>query len=179
MEEELYILFILIITVLSILVIANTYHIYKLTKISITKNNLMDMQEFHNIHPMIKELYKEAVVNGVFYIQNMIVNDIIKMNDIDKWYNSNKEDIFELIKLVKKIGIKNYKDNKNTESKISSSELSKLVSIDIRSLIEKMKDIESITVLNENDDIVKSADFYDKLKEKNETIKNKYTNVII
>ncbi len=177
--EEQYIFFILIITVLSMLVIANTYHIYKLTKISITKNSLMDMQEFHNIHPMIKELYQEAVANGVFYIQNMIVNDIIKMNDIDKWYNSNKEDIFELIKLVKKIGIQNYKDNKSTESKISPSELSKLVSIDIKSLIEKMKDIESITVLNEDEDIVKSAEFYDKLIEKNETVQNKYTNVII
>lgn len=177
--EEQYIFIILIITVLSMLVIANTYHIYKLTKISITRNSLMDMQEFHNMHPMIKELYQEAVANGVFYIQNMIVNDIIKMNDIDKWYNSNKEDIFELIKLVKKVGIKNYKDNKSTESKISPSELSKLVSIDIKSLIEKVKDIESITVLNEDEDIEKSTDFYDKLVEKNETIKNKYTNVII
>ena len=177
--EEQYIFIILIITVLSMLVIANTYHIYKLTKISINKNSLMDMQEFHNMHPMIKELYQEAVANGVFYIQNMIVNDIIKMNDIDKWYDSNKEDIFKLIKLVKKIGIKNYKDNKSTESKISPDELSKLVSIDIKSLIEKVKDIESISLLNEDEDIEKSAEFYDKLMEKNETVQNKYTNVII
>ena len=101
----------------------------------------------------------------------MIVNDIIKMNDIDKWYDSNKEDIFKLIKLVKKIGIKNYKDNKSTESKISPDELSKLVSIDIKSLIEKVKDIESISLLNEDEDIEKSAEFYDKLMEKNEPFK--------
>ena len=178
MEEE-YIFMLLIITVLSMLVISNTYHIYKLTKISITKNSLMDMQEFNNMHPMLKELYKEAVANGVFYIKNMIINDIIKMNDIDKWYNSNKDDIIKLIKLIKKIGIKNYKDNKNTDSKISPSELSKLVSIDIKSLIERIKEIESIDLLNEDEDIDKTKKFYDNLIEQNETIQNKYTNVII
>ena len=153
--EEQYIFIILIITVLSMLVIANTYHIYKLTKISINKNSLMDMQEFNNMHPMIKELYKEAVVNGVFYIQNMIVNDIIKMNDIDKWYNSNKEDIFELIKLVKKIGIKQYDKNKKM-LKIPPSELSRLVAMDIKTLIKEVEKIESLEGV---DDILKHSNY--------------------
>ena len=95
------------------------------------------MQEFADLHPMIKELYKEAVVNGVHYIQNMIITDIIKMNDIDKWYNSNKADIKELIRLVKEIDMKRHKD-KNL--KISSSEMSKLITMDIKSIITYMKE---------------------------------------
>lgn len=135
--DETYLLLFAIVGVLSLLVITNTYHIYKLTKIETTTYNLMDMQEFADLHPMIKELYKEAVVNGVHYIQNMIITDIIKMNDIDKWYNSNKADIKELIRLVKEIDMKRHKD-KNL--KISSSEMSKLITMDIKSIITYMKE---------------------------------------
>jgi len=142
MGEE-YLFMILILTVLSMLVIANTFHIYKLTQQNITKKNLMDMQEFNDIHPMIKELYQEAIVNGVFYIQNMIINDVIKMNNIDKWYNSNKDDILNLIKLVKKIGMKQYDKNKKM-LKIPPSELSKLVALDLKTLIQEIEKIESL-----------------------------------
>jgi len=142
MGEE-YLFMILILTVLSMLVIANTFHIYKLTQQNITKKNLMDMQELNDIHPMIKELYQEAIVNGVFYIQNMIINDVIKMNNIDKWYNSNKDDILNLIKLVKKIGMKQYDKNKKM-LKIPPSELSKLVALDLKTLIQEIEKIESL-----------------------------------
>jgi len=142
MGEE-YLFMILILTVLSMLVIANTFHIYKLTQQNITNKNLMDMQEFNDIHPMIKELYQEAIVNGVFYIQNMIINDVIKMNNIDKWYNSNKDDILNLIKLVKKIGMKQYDKNKKM-LKIPPSELSKLVALDLKTLIQEIEKIESL-----------------------------------
>jgi hypothetical protein len=138
MDIELYYLFLFMFFVLTMLVFTNTYNIYRLTKIEHKENNLMDMQEFKDIHPLIKELYKEAVVNGVFYIQNMIVNDIIKMNDIDKWYNSNREDLLELIQVIKdKVNVQYLKDNKYL--KISSSDLSKLHALDIKGLIKELK----------------------------------------
>lgn len=138
MDQELHYLFLFMFFVLSLLVFTNTYNIYRLTKKETQEKNLMDMQEFKDIHPLIKELYKEAVVNGVFYIQNMIVNDIIKMNDIDKWYNSNREDLLELIQVIKdKVNVQYLKDNKYLT--ISSSDLSKLHALDIKGLIKELK----------------------------------------
>jgi hypothetical protein len=138
MDQELHYLFLFMFFVLSLLVFTNTYNIYRLTKKETQEKNLMDMQEFKDIHPLIKELYKEAVVNGVFYIQNMIVNDIIKMNNIDKWYNSNREDLLELIQVIKdKVNVQYLKDNKYLT--ISSSDLSKLHALDIKGLIKELK----------------------------------------
>jgi hypothetical protein len=99
---------------------------------------LMEMREFKDMHPLIKELYKEAVVNGVFYMQNMIVNDIIKMNNIDKWYNSNRDDLLELIKLVKEIGKKEYSKNKDN-LKMSPANRSMLYALDIKALNKELK----------------------------------------
>lgn len=175
MDIELYYLFLFMFFVLTMLVLTNTYNIYRLTKIENKENNLMDMQEFKDIHPLIKELYKEAVVNGVFYIQNMIVNDIIKMNDIDKWYNSNREDLMELIKLVKNIGKKNYQNNKEDDVKIESDKLSKLVSLNIPELIDNIKNSDKISTVNQHSDIQTSKAFYDEIVEQKDLIKNKYT----
>lgn len=175
MDIELYYLFLFMFFVLTMLVLTNTYNIYRLTKIEHKENNLMDMQEFKDIHPLIKELYTEAVVNGVFYIQNMIVNDIIKMNDIDKWYNSNREDLMELIKLVKNIGKKNYQNNKEDDVKIDSDKLSKLVSLNIPELINNIKNSDKINTVNQHNDIQTSKAFYDEIVEQKDLIKNKYT----
>tara|TARA_Y100000389_G_scaffold200343_1_gene240569 strand:+ start:1562 stop:2095 length:534 start_codon:yes stop_codon:yes gene_type:complete len=174
MDTELYYLFLFMFVVLTLLVFTNTYNIYRLTKIGHKEMTLMEMREFKDMHPLIKELYKEAVVNGVFYMQNMIVNDIIKMNDIDKWYNSNREDLLELIKLVKEIGKKNYEKNKKTHTHIPTNELSKLVSLNIPELISNIKDIESVGVLGRNESIQSAKNIYNKIKSKSYSVKNKY-----
>lgn len=139
--------FILIVIVLSLLVVMNTYNMYRLTNLEFAKQSLMDMQEFSNIHPMIKELYKEAVVNGLFFLQNMIVTDIIKMNDIDKWYNANRKDILELIKVIKEKSSESYKKNKHL-LKLQSSELAKLNSYNIKELTNYIKNLDEIDYTN-------------------------------
>jgi len=134
--EELTYVFIIIIIVLSLLVISNTYNIYTLSKKEFQMRSLIDLKEFDTIHPMIKELYHEAIVNGVFFLHNIIVNDVIKMNDIDKWYNSNKTDLFELIESVRELGkISIEQRNK----KLDSSYLSNLFNLDIPELTTKIK----------------------------------------
>lgn len=173
-NTELYYFFLFMFVVLTLLVFTNTYNIYRLTKIGHKEMTLMEMREFKDMHPLIKELYKEAVVNGVFYMQNMIVNDIIKMNDIDKWYNSNREDLLELIKLVKEIGKKNYEKNKKTDTHIPTNELSKIVSLNIPELISNIKDIESVGVLGRNESIQSAKNIYNKIKSKSDSVKNKY-----
>lgn len=139
--------FILIVIVLSLLVVMNTYNMYRLTNLEFAKQSLMDMQEFSNIHPMIKELYKEAVVNGFFFLQNMIVTDIIKMNDIDKWYNANRKDILELIKVIKDKSSESYKKNKHL-LKLQSSELAKLNSYNIKELTNYIKNLDEVDYTN-------------------------------
>jgi hypothetical protein len=134
--EELTYVFIIIIIVLSLLVISNTYNIYTLSKKEFQMRSLIDLKEFDTIHPMIKELYHEAIVNGVFFLHNIIVNDVIKMNDIDKWYNTNKTDLFELIESVRELGkISIEQRNK----KLDSSYLSNLFNLDIPELTTKIK----------------------------------------
>jgi hypothetical protein len=134
--EELTYVFIIIIIVLSLLVISNTYNIYTLSKKEFQMRSLIDLKEFDTIHPMIKELYHEAIVNGVFFLHNIIVNDVIKMNDIDKWYNTNKTDLFELIESVRELGKISIEQRNN---KLDSSYLSNLFNLDIPELTTKIK----------------------------------------
>jgi hypothetical protein len=146
--EELTYVFIIIIIVLSLLVISNTYNIYTLSKKEFQMRSLIDLKEFDTIHPMIKELYHEAIVNGVFFLHNIIVNDVIKMNDIDKWYNSNKTDLFELIESVRELGkISIEQRNK----KLDSSYLSNLFNLDIPELTTKIKALSDSPDLKESD----------------------------
>ena len=170
--ESLYLFFILIIIVMALLIMLNTYNVYRITKLDFAKQNLLDMQEFSDLHPMIKELYKEAIVNGVFYIQNMIVNDIIKMNDIDKWYNANKQDIIKLIKIVKQKGQNKYD---STESNIPASSLSKLTSLNIPDLITTIKNTSTFDEVVDNEDIVKTKEFVNEIFDKQDELKNKYS----
>jgi hypothetical protein len=110
--------------------------------------SLIDLKEFDTIHPMIKELYHEAIVNGVFFLHNIIVNDVIKMNDIDKWYNTNKTDLFELIESVRELGkISIEQRNK----KLDSSYLSNLFNLDIPELTTKIKALSDSPDLKESD----------------------------
>jgi hypothetical protein len=146
--EELTYVFIIIIIVLSLLVISNTYNIYTLSKKEFQMRSLIDLKEFDTIHPMIKELYHEAIVNGVFFLHNIIVNDVIKMNDIDKWYNTNKTDLFELIESVRELGkISIEQRNK----KLDSSYLSNLFNLDIPELTTKIKALSDSPELKESD----------------------------
>jgi hypothetical protein len=135
---DINILYFLLFVILSLLVIANTYNIYRLSNIDYKKRSLMDMSEFDDLHPMLKELYQEAVVNGVFVIQNIMLNDIVKMNNIDKWYNANKKDVFELIEVIKEYGKAEIVNNKNAMT-IDPHILSKFYSFDIKKLVVNMK----------------------------------------
>jgi hypothetical protein len=102
----------------------------------------MDMAEFDNLHPMLKELYHEAVVNNVLFIQNIMINDIIKTNNIDKWYNANKKDILNLINLMKEYRKEEVKNNKSSFV-LEPDQLSKLYSYDIKELVASlMADLE-------------------------------------
>ena len=170
--ESLYLFFILIIIVMALLIMLNTYNVYRITKLDFAKQNLLDMQEFNDVHPMIKELYKEAIVNGVFYIQNLIVKDIIEMNDIDKWYNANKEDLLKLIKVIKQKGENKYE---SSEATLPPNILSKLNSLDIPELIDTIKDANDFQSVIENEDINNTTDFINDVINKKDEVKNKYS----
>ena len=162
--ESIYIFFILIIVVMSALVMLNTYNVYRLTNVEYKKQNLLDMQEFTDLHPMIKELYKESIVNGMFYLQNMIVNDVIQMNDIDKWYNANRSDLLELIKVVKEKGTKYYNENGSNNLRLEPSTIAKLTSLDIPALTKQLKEMdnESEPMIQLNN-IIETKDISNKL----------------
>lgn len=152
MEQEttILIMILFIFFIMMLLVFTNTYNIYRLTKVNEDRNNLMEMQEFSNIHPMIKELYKETVVNGVLFIQNMLINDVIKMNKIDKWYNANREDILELISVIKEIGKKQY-DSKKNSFKLPAASIKKLFDLDIKKITEVLRDFNDVKEKKDSD----------------------------
>jgi hypothetical protein len=156
-ETTMLIMILFIFFIMTLLVFTNTYNIYRLTKVNEERNNLMEMQEFSDIHPMIKELYKETIVNGVLFMQNMLINDVIKMNKIDKWYNANREDLLALITVIKEIGKKQY-DSKKKTFKLPAASMKKLFDLDIKKITKVLKEF--------NDTRDKKDSDYEKLDDK-------------
>ena len=72
----------------------------------------MDLTEFDNVHPMLKEIYQEIVLKGYLPLFVELVNEFLTTNDIDKWYKVHKIYIKDIIKYSKLIS-KKYINTKN------------------------------------------------------------------
>jgi hypothetical protein len=112
----------------------------------------MDLVEFDDVHPMLKELYQEAIIKGIIPFYSNMLNELIKTNDIDKWYNANKKDIMELIKTLRTFADVYMKGIVTSGSnKIDPSTKALLHSFKIKDFTEKWKTVIAKTKAGEYD----------------------------
>jgi hypothetical protein len=125
-----YIVVIVLFT-LTLLVSLNTWYIYNLRD---NKNTLqiVDLKEFEKLDPEIKELYTKIVVEYSFPEFFSYLDNFIKINGLDNWYNNNKDDIFDLIETLKEIGDKKFPDDKEFE--LPRETLTKIFNYDIKKI---------------------------------------------
>lgn len=133
--EQLMIRIILIVMLIMILV--NSYNVYRVN--SRSKYNLTDLEEMRSLHPLVKELYELVIVNGLFPLKHKIINDFIITNNIDKWIEKNKEDIVELIDVLKQLGDKEAK-NVFKDFKIDSAMKKKMYDLDLKQIVSDLKE---------------------------------------
>jgi hypothetical protein len=132
--EQLMIRIILIVMLIMILV--NSYNVYRVN--SRNKFNLLDLEEMKDLHPLLKELYSLVFVNGLFPLQNKMINDFMIMNNVDKWIEKNKEDITELIDVLKQLADKEAKNNINL-LKMDSKMKKQMYDLDFKQIVEDLK----------------------------------------
>ena len=120
-----HILYLSLFLVLALLVTSNTYNLYRLSTRDFATFNLMDMQEMSSLHPIIKEIYREAVVKGFRPLQNKIINDFLYVNNADEWYKTNKTDLIELLDTLKSISYKEY--NLKEKTSIENADITNAV----------------------------------------------------
>mgnify|MGYP001226653334 FL=1 len=153
------IMFLLIIS----LVLINSYSIFKLSK-EIKKTSLIELDEFNDIHPMMKDLYFEVILHGILPYKHKQVADFLKKHNFDQWYDKNRTHLLKIIATYKYL-LQNEKNIENFNDII----------IEINHYITQYKnalvDIEkNITIDNANLSKLFNAD----LEKYNLELKNKY-----
>jgi hypothetical protein len=144
--------YISIFVVLTVLVVLNSYNVYRLNK----KNDyltIVDLKEFEKLHPIIKELYVNAIVEGAFPYAFEQLNKFIKINNIDKWYYENENEINKLIETYKKVL------NSQSFKNMSSNEFEKILKDNFESNITIAREIES-NIKDVTD--IEISEYYDK-----------------
>ena len=158
--QELNYLLVFTFTTLSLLVFLNTYNIFKLSRSHLKQPSLIDLQEFNNLHPIIKELYTESVLKGIIPLQMKIINDIIYENNLDRWYNTNRKDLLDLLNTVRSISKEAYDKYKNKKGvpKMNALTKKKMYALDFKELNkiltenkEKIIDSKYDNILNKNE----------------------------
>lgn len=125
------IIVIIVLFTLTCLVILNTWYIYNLKgrKGSLT---VIDLKEFNDLDPRIKELYTKIVVDYTFPEMFKYIDKYLKINGIDVWYDSNKKDIEDLIETLKEIGDKQFPDDSDFE--LPKETLTRIFNSDIKQI---------------------------------------------
>lgn len=125
----------IILTVMLIMILVNSYNVYRVN--TRNKINLLDLDEMRDLHPLLKELYSLVVVNGLFPLQNKIINDFMITNNIDKWIEKNKEDITELVDVLKQLADKEAKNA--LDLKMDSKFKKQMYDLDFKKIVEDLK----------------------------------------
>lgn len=139
--QELNYLLVFTFATLSLLVFLNTYNIFKLSRSHLKQPSIIDLQEFNDLHPMIKELYTQAVLKGFVPLQMKIINDIIYENNIDRWYDMNRTDLLDLLNTIKSISNDAYDKHKDeTIPKLDPFTKKRLYKLDFKEFNKILKE---------------------------------------
>lgn len=129
----------LILIVMLFMILLNSYNVYKINTKQLTTINLSDLEEMKDLHPLIKELYTITVVNGFFPLTHKLINDFIIFNNIDKWIEYNREDLLELIYLLKLSAEKEAIKLDKANMKLDKTLKKKMYDINLKQIITDLK----------------------------------------
>lgn len=82
------------------LVLINSYSIFKLSK-EIKKTSIIELDEFKDIHPVMKDLYFEVILHGILPYKHKQISDFLKTHNFDQWYDKNRTNLLNIIATYK------------------------------------------------------------------------------
>lgn len=134
------IVIIIIIVLTLILSIINFFRV-KNVKIEQQKSlSLMDLAEFDNLSPKIKELYKLYLLDSWIKFFNESLNKSVQINGLDVYYDNNKDKLIELNNLYLELAELSMDKNNNV---LDDSFKVFVYNADLDKLIEEAKQMKS------------------------------------
>tara|TARA_B110000037_G_C17128032_1_gene509368 strand:+ start:11641 stop:12069 length:429 start_codon:yes stop_codon:yes gene_type:complete len=134
------IIIIIILLLTLILSITNFFRVRNV-KIEQQKNiSLMDLAEFDNLSPKIKEIYKLYILDSWMKFFNDSLNNSFKINGLDAYYANNKDKLIELNNLYLELAELSMEKNNNL---LDDSFKVFVYNADLDKLIEEAKKMKS------------------------------------
>ncbi len=90
-------LVVLIISIMAlVLAVFNLQRIRKVKTTEVRSISLMDLSEFDNLSPKVKEFYKVFILESWMKLVNEAINSEYEISGIDEYYKANKDKLLKL-----------------------------------------------------------------------------------
>ncbi len=134
---------IIIIIILLLTLILSIINFFRVRNVKIEQQkslSLMDLAEFDNLSPKIKEIYKLYILDSWMKFFNDSLNKSFKINGLDAYYANNKDKLIELNNLYLELAELSMEKNNNL---LDDSFKVFVYNADLDKLIEEAKKMKS------------------------------------
>ena len=132
------IVIVIILLLTLILSVTNFFRMRNIKKEQHRSLSLMDLAEFDNLSPKIKEIYKLYVLDAWMKFFNDSLNKSFKINGLDTYYDENKDKLIELNKIYLELAELSVEKNNNL---LNDSFKLFVYNADLDKLIKEAKDM--------------------------------------
>lgn len=134
------IVIVIILLLTLILSVTNFFRMRNIKKEQQKGLSLMDLAEFDNLSPKIKEIYKLYVLDAWMKFFNESLNKSFKINGLDTYYDNNKDKLIELNNLYLELAELSMEKNNNL---LNDSFKVFVYNADLDKLIKEAKDMKA------------------------------------
>lgn len=134
------IVIVIILLLTLILSVTNFFRMRSIKKEQQKSLSLMDLAEFDNLSPKIKEIYKLYVLDAWMKFFNESLNKSFKINGLDTYYDDNKDKLIELNNLYLELAELSMEKNNNM---LNDSFKVFVYNADLDKLIKEAKDMKA------------------------------------
>lgn len=134
------IVIVIILLLTLILSVTNFFRMRNIKKEQQKSLSLMDLAEFDNLSPKIKEIYKLYVLDAWMKFFNESLNKSFKINGLDTYYDDNKDKLIELNNLYLELAELSMEKNNNM---LNDSFKVFVYNADLDKLIKEAKDMKA------------------------------------
>ena len=134
------IVIVIILLLTLILSVTNFFRMRNIKKEQQKSLSLMDLAEFDNLSPKIKEIYKLYVLDAWMKFCNESLNKSFKINGLDTYYDNNKDKLIELNNLYLELAELSMEKNNNL---LNDSFKVFVYNADLDKLIKEAKDMKA------------------------------------
>lgn len=134
------IVIVIILLLTLILSVTNFFRMRSIKKEQQKSLSLMDLAEFDNLSPKIKEIYKLYVLDAWMKFFNESLNKSFKINGLDTYYDNNKDKLIELNNLYLELAELSMEKNNNM---LNDSFKVFVYNADLDKLIKEAKDMKA------------------------------------